>query len=41
VIDADEPRALSARNNLPRFAGHNSPPVRSWAHNRHTGHRGD
>ena len=32
-----QPRALSARNNLPEFAGHNSPPARNGAHNRHTG----
>jgi hypothetical protein len=30
LIDADEPRALSARNNLPEFAGHDSPPARKW-----------
>jgi len=36
-----EPSGLSARNNLPEFAGHNSPPARNGAHNRHTGRRGD
>jgi hypothetical protein len=41
LIDADEQRTLSARNNLPKFAGHNLTPVRSWAHNRRTGYRGD
>ena len=30
LIDADKPGALSARNNLPEFAGHGSPPAREW-----------
>jgi hypothetical protein len=36
-VDADDPVARTARNNLPKFAGHSSPPARNWAHKRHTG----
>ena len=28
LIDADEPRVLAARNNLPKFSGHSSPSAR-------------
>jgi hypothetical protein len=41
LVNANELRALSARNNLPWLAGHDSPSARSWAHNRHTWYRGD
>ena len=39
LIDADKPRVLSARNSLPEFAGHGSPPARNGARSRPTERR--
>jgi hypothetical protein len=40
-VIADERCARDARNNLPCFSGHNSPPARNRARKLHTGCRGD
>jgi hypothetical protein len=39
LVDTDKPGALSARNNLPLFAGHASPPASNRACTRHPGCR--